>query len=229
MAFASVSYSTPWDVMCVCPCSPTLTSRSNPALTVNRLIAASVRGCLFVMEFAWLVSGAFSVRFHPFASLGTNPKANFRVDAFSKPDADILAAIALCGEPSQDFLNANFAKLLLVYPRYTLKSYDTAFQLSCVFCTSRGILQCACPMPMKRRSADSNPVSAHRASSVVALWDALSFAKKSTASRGAAIYNVHMATNVQLDKVLAGGFVPFNFDFFWYDQTPTTCIMRQLS
>ncbi len=184
-------------------------------LNVIRLICGAVAGRLYIMEFCWLKSGALTVRFGPYQSLSTSLRSDLRVNhsfyAFLPSDVPLLSAMALCpGKPGEDFVNARFDRILLSEDWYTLKVSDTCFQTACVFCASRGLSVCGCPLPMRRRTGPAPDVIGYKQRSGKTIWDEFSTVKSYCAHHGIVIYNITKATHTPYAKVVDSGIFPFD-------------------
>ena len=186
-------------------------------LDVSRLICGALAGRLYGMEFCWLKSGGLIVRFGPYLSLSTSKRRDlppgYTFYAFLPRDASMLIAMALCpGEPTDDFVNARFEKIFLFEDWYRLQVVDTYFQSSCMFCGSRGISVCGCPLPMRRRCMGSeSEIIGYQLRVRKTFWEELRTVTSICAHRGHGLFNVTKAPNSHHAKVLGSFIAPFDF------------------
>ena len=170
------------------------------------------RVCSF--EFTWLVTGALCVRFFPYNALTGRRVISFVVYAFSSVDAAFLAVMARDDKPGADLLNARFNSMLLLRPWYSLTFLDVTLQTPCIFCTSRGQVQCACPTPMKRRRADDVPtVTGILSSEDKPLWSdyTKAFLDVRLTQSGTGIFNM-MELHTDDRNVPASSMMPYRCD-----------------
>ncbi len=168
------------------------------------------------MEFCWLKSGGLTVRFLPYLSLSTSKRIELRGDytvyAFVPSDASMLSAMAYCpGERGEDFVNGRFERILLSEDFYMLKIMDTYFQTSCVFCGSRGLAMCGCPLPMRRRCLGSeSQMIGYKVREGKTCWEELVMAKRISANHGAMVFNVTKSPHSGLARVMVSGIFPYD-------------------
>ncbi len=188
----------------------------DPRLDVARLICGAVAGRLYAIAFYWLKSGGLNVRFEPFQSLNIAKRNELHLNhtayAFLPSDIPTLRKTALHnGEPSDDFVNARFERILLSEDWYAMKLADTRFQSACVFCASDGAAVCGCPLPMRRRMGKAPEIIAYEVRAGMTVWTEFSTVKSVCANRGTVLLNVTKAPHSRCARVIASGIIPMGY------------------
>lgn len=190
-------------------------SYSDNRYVVSRFVVLPVDKCVCSFECAWMVTGALSLRFHPYNAMSRVALLNYRVYAFASVDAVFLSTLACEETPNSDLVGGKFENLLLFKPWYSMLFVDVGFQAPCAFCTVNGELQCACPTPMKRRRIEPDPQSRDGVCATPArpdcnLYTECSAIMNDTVREGSILYNIVARTSGSTQVPFAG-IVPFRF------------------
>ncbi len=187
--------------------------------SVIRLVAATCRDCVFTFEFSWLISGALSIRFHPYVSTSSQSLLNYTFRTFSPEDATLFTLLAECERPSVEFMKARFDEFLLLRPWYEVEFTDVLCQDPCKFCVVRGFMHCECPIIMRRRTDKSTyyimgSTSEPNVNERNSVWTDVGGVMDCTSRTGSLMFNIKIRTSPTETRVPKSGIVPFGFSLY---------------